>query len=74
MATIGVLSLTEYSSLATTVPRMMIFSHISVRDGAALLGCIANIFKSRNIRLQRLIISTYDQRLDGVNDTGELRL
>lgn len=55
-------------SLATAIPRMMIFSHISERDGPALLRCIANTLKSRNIILQRLIISTYDQRLDGIRD------
>lgn len=55
-------------SLVTEIPRMMIFSHISERDGAALLSCIANTLKLRNITLQRLILSTYDQRLDGIND------
>lgn len=56
------------------MPRMMIFSHISERDGAALLDCIANTLKMRNIVLQRVIITTYDQRLDGINDIGELEL
>lgn len=74
MTTTGNSLLTESLSLATAIPRMMIFSHISERDGPALLRCIANTLKLRNISLQCLIISTYDQRLDGINDAGELNL
>ena len=52
----------------------MIFSHISERDGAELLSCIARTLKSRKIELQRLIISTYDQRFDCMFDTDKLQL
>ena len=50
---------------AKSVPRILIFSHISDRDGAALLKLIAQTLKERNILIQNLILSTYDETLDG---------
>ena len=48
-----------------SVPRILIFSHISDRDGAALLRLIAQTLKERNISIQHLILSTYDETLNG---------
>jgi len=49
----------------------MIFSHISERDGAALLRSIASTLRERRTSIQYLIKSTYEQRQDGVRDAGE---
>ncbi len=56
------------------LPRVLIFSHISERDGAALLETLASTLKSRKINLHCVIITTYDQRIDGIDDIGELDL
>ena len=66
--------LTECLSLATTLPCVLIFSHISERDGGALLNILASTLKSRKIVLQCVIITTYNQKLDGIDDVGELDL
>ena len=50
---------------AMSVPRILIFSHISERDGAALLKLIAQTLKERNVSIQHLILSTYDETLNG---------
>lgn len=60
------------TSVPRPITRIIIFSHISERDGATLLRCIASTLQERHTSIQYLIISTYEQRLDGVNDTGEL--
>lgn len=59
-------------SVTGPIPNIIIFSHISERDGAALLRCIATALQERHTLIQYLIVSTYDQSLDGVNDAGEL--
>ena len=53
---------------------MLIFSHISERDGAGLLETLAKTLKSRKVDLKCLILTTYDQRLDGIEDFGKLDL
>ena len=50
---------------ARSVPRILIFSHISDRDGAALLRLIAQTLKERNVSIQHLILSTYDETPHG---------
>ncbi|KAL9630732.1 MAG: hypothetical protein Q9164_006269, partial [Protoblastenia rupestris] len=47
---------------------VLIFSHISERDGAALLRCIANTLQMHDTAVEHLIISTYKQTVDGVSD------
>lgn len=52
------------------MPRVLIFSHFSERDGTALLRCIANSLQDHNIQLQYVILSTYDERRDGWTRIG----
>ena len=61
----------DFSSVSGPVPNIIVFSQISERDGAALLRSIASTLQERHTPIQYLIISTYDQRLDGTNDAGE---
>lgn len=56
----------------TPLPCVLIFSHISERDGAALLASLANTLSLRKLKITCVIITTYDQRIDGVDDIGEL--
>ena len=60
----------KMASSTTSVPRILIFSHISDRDGAALLRSIAKTLQERGILIQHLILSTYDERLDGSTPPG----
>ena len=53
---------------------MLIFSHVSERDGAALLESLANTLQSREIKIACVVITTYDHRVDGVDDIGEFSL
>lgn len=62
----------DFASIFGQVPHTVIFSQISERDGAALLRCIAATLQERHILIQSLIVTTYEQRLDRINDTGEL--
>ena len=62
----------DIASISGQIPHTIIFSQTSERDGAALLRCIATTLQERHILIQYLIITTYEQRLDRVNDTGEL--
>ena len=63
----------KFTSMPKPIPHIIIFSHISSeRDGATLLRCIASTLYERQASIQYLIISTYVQRLDGVQDDGEL--
>ena len=54
------------------VPRVVIFSHISERDGAAILRILAKTLRDANVSVDHLVISTYEERLDGTKDVGEL--
>ena len=58
------------ASSTTSNPRILIFSHISDRDGAGLLRLIAKTLQERGILIQYLILSTYDERLDGGTPPG----
>lgn len=54
------------------VPRVVIFSHISERDGAAIVRILAKTLRGTNVSVDHLVISTYEERLDGTKDLGEL--
>ena len=51
--------------------RIVIFSHISERDGAALLRCVAHTLKDIDLQIDHLILSTYNERKDGINRPGK---
>ena len=51
---------------------MLIFSHISERDGAAILRKIAKTLRENDISIDHLIISTYEECEDGTMNKGEL--
>ena len=55
-----------------SVPRVLVFSHISERDGAAILRTLAKNLRENDVLIDRLVISTYKERLDGTKDSGEL--
>ena len=55
-----------------SVPRVLIFSHISERDGAAILQALAKTLRENDVLMDHLIISTYEERLDGTKGSGEL--
>ena len=50
--------------------RILIFSHFSERDGAALLRCIAKSLQDSNLQIQHVILSTYSERRDGKTRIG----
>lgn len=56
-----------------SVPHVLIFSHISERDGAAILRELATTLREHNILIHHLILSTYKERLDGLEDIGTMR-
>ena len=62
----------DFARSSGQVPHIVIFSQISERDGATLLRCIAAALQERHIVVQYLIVTTYEQRLDRINDTGKL--
>lgn len=51
---------------------MLVFSHISERDGAAILRTIAKTLQENYVSVDYLIITTYEERLDGTQDLGGL--
>lgn len=51
---------------------MLVFSHISERDGAAILWTIAKTLRENDVSIDHLVISTYEERLDGTKDIGQL--
>ena len=57
----------EASSLE---PRVVIFSHISDRDGAAILKVLAQTLAETKTPTQHLILSTYDEKTAGSNELG----
>lgn len=67
-------TLTQLSSHLGAIPRILIFSHISQRDGAAMLRTIAGTLQEHGVVINHLILSTYQERLDGQGDIGELRI
>ncbi|KAI4229803.1 MAG: hypothetical protein L6R36_000590 [Xanthoria steineri] len=53
------------SSTSPPCTRVLIFSHISVRDGAALLKGVAEALHRGGVQIQHVILSTYEQQQDG---------
>lgn len=73
----GRLSRTIYVLIAairhqTAIPQVLIFSHISERDGAAILRVISKVLQESAVTIGHLIITTYEERLDGEEDLGRL--
>ncbi|QSS66628.1 hypothetical protein I7I51_02817 [Histoplasma capsulatum] len=54
----------EYQS-DTTPTRILIFSHFSTRNGIHLLRTLATSLRDKNIQMQNVIFSSYDERQDG---------
>ena len=57
--------ITKSTSNATPLTRILIFSHLSERDGVALLKCIAKTLQEGGIQIQHVILSTYEENQDG---------
>ena len=51
--------------------QILIFSHFSERDGAAILRCIAVCLQKRAIRMQHVIFTSYEERMDGTVRIGK---
>jgi len=51
---------------------VLIFSHISERDGAAILRTVAKTLQENDVSVDHLVITTYEERLDGTQDLGGL--
>lgn len=49
---------------------VLVFSHISERDGVALLLRIAATLKESHVNMQYLVITTYNQKSSGQTCTG----
>lgn len=60
----------EESSRTPPHTRILIFSHISERDGAALLKGFAEALQKSGLQIQHVILSTYDERQDGSVSVG----
>ncbi len=50
--------------------RVLIFSHISERDGAALLKGVAEALHRGGVQIQHVILSTYEEQQDGTASMG----
>ncbi|KAI4111829.1 MAG: hypothetical protein LQ339_000288 [Xanthoria mediterranea] len=55
----------DVSSISPPCTRVLIFSHISVRDGAALLKGVAEALHRGGLQIQHVILSTYEEQQDG---------
>ncbi|KAI4187731.1 MAG: hypothetical protein LQ348_004032, partial [Seirophora lacunosa] len=55
----------DVSSRNPSCTRVLIFSHISERDGAALLKGVAEALRNGGLQIQHVILSTYEERQDG---------
>lgn len=60
----------DISSKSQTCTRVLIFSHISERDGAALLKGVAEVLHRGGLQIQHVILSTYEERQDGAVSMG----
>ncbi|KAL8725125.1 MAG: hypothetical protein Q9181_006537 [Wetmoreana brouardii] len=59
----------EVSSKIPPYTRILIFSHISKRDGAALLKGVAEALHRGGLQIQHVILSTYEEQQDGAVNT-----
>lgn len=63
----------KYSPIQMSqIPRVLFFSHISERDAAATLRAITKTLREHEVSIHHLIISTYEERLDGTREIGKL--
>lgn len=60
----------DVSSRNPSCTRVLIFSHISERDGAALLKGVAEALRNGGLQIQHVILSTYEERQDGAVSMG----
>lgn len=60
----------DVSSTSPPCTRVLIFSHISERDGAALLKGVAETLHRGGLQIQHVILSTYEERQDGAVSMG----
>lgn len=60
----------DISSQNPSCTRVLIFSHISERDGAALLKGVAEALHKGGLQIQHVILSTYEERQDGAVSMG----
>ena len=60
----------EVSSRTLPYTRILIFSHISERDGAALLKGLAKALQRNGLQIKHVILSTYEERQDGAVSIG----
>lgn len=60
----------DVSSTSPPCTRVLIFSHISERDGAALLKGVAETLRRGGLQIQHVILSTYEERQDGAVSMG----
>lgn len=60
----------EVSSRTQPYTRILIFSHISERDGAALLKDLAKALQRDGLQIKHVILSTYEERQDGAVSIG----
>jgi folylpolyglutamate synthase len=58
------------SSNTLSLPRTLFFSHIAEEDGTSVLTSMAKALRERNIEIQYVIFSTYDERKDGTFRIG----
>lgn len=63
----------DVSNTSPPCTRVLIFSHISVRDGAALLKGVAQALHRGGVQIQHVILSTYEQQQDGAASMGTAR-
>lgn len=61
---------TKVSRKTPPYTRILIFSHISERDGAALLKGVARALQRGGLQIQHVILSTYEERQDGAVSIG----
>lgn len=48
--------------------RILVFSQLSERDGTAILRCAAKTLRESGLRIQHVILTTYEERQDGTVD------
>ena len=60
----------DVSRTSPPCTRVLIFSHISERDGAALLKGVAEALHRGGLQIQHVILSTYQEQQDGAASMG----
>ena len=52
----------------------IVFSHVSDRDGAKILQRIAETLHRHDMAVDHLIVSTYHEKSEGMDETGKLAI